>query len=115
VCVGMCGCACGARGISHGTSVKSRATWFASLIWAIGALGLARSAAAYAAEVPEVHAESREQATQEVQKRYAGQARVVRTDVVDQNGRQIYVFRLLSGNGRVWIVRIDATSGAEVP
>jgi len=99
----------------NGTSVNPRAIWFASLIWAIAALGLARSAAAYAAEAPLVHPESREQATQEIQKRYGGQARVVRTDVVDQNGHQIYVFRLLSGNGRVWIVRIDATSGAEVP
>jgi len=95
--------------------VKSAATWFVSAIWAIGALCLFRYAAVHAGEAPPVHQESREQATQEVQKRYGGDARVVRTDVVDQNGHQIYVFRLLSGTGKVWIVRIDATSGAEVP
>jgi uncharacterized membrane protein YkoI len=58
---------------------------------------------------------SREQAAQEVQKRYGSAARVVRTDVTEQGGHHVYVFRLLSVNGRVWVVRIDAQSGAEVP
>jgi uncharacterized membrane protein YkoI len=48
-----------------------------------------------------------------VQKRYG--ARVVRTDIADQEGRRLYVFRLLSGAGKVWVVRVDARSGAEVP
>ena len=56
---------------------------------------------------------SREQATQLVQQRYG--ARVVRTEVVEQSGREIFVFRLLSSGGKVWTVRIDAQSGAEVP
>ena len=50
-----------------------------------------------------------------LQERYGKAAQVVRTDVVEQDGRRLYVFRLLSVNGRVWIVRIDAKSGAEVP
>ena len=48
-----------------------------------------------------------------VQKRYG--ARVVRTDIADQGGRRLYVFRLLSSGGKVWIVRVDARSGTEVP
>jgi len=48
-----------------------------------------------------------------VQKRYG--ARVVRADSTDQAGRHLYVFRLLSAGGKVWIVRVDARSGAEVP
>ena len=58
---------------------------------------------------------SREQATQELQKRYGNGARVVRADVIEEGGHHVYVFRLLSVNGRVWVVRIDAHSGAEVP
>jgi hypothetical protein len=38
-------------------------------------------------------------------------ARVVRTDVVDEDGRKVYVLKLLSDNGRVFTVRIDANSG----
>ena len=42
-------------------------------------------------------------------------ARVVRTTMQrDASGRQLYVLRLLSAGGRVWTVRIDAHSGAEV-
>jgi hypothetical protein len=48
-----------------------------------------------------------------VQKHYG--ARVVRTDIADQGGRRLYVFRLLSSGGKVWIVRVDARSGTEVP
>jgi len=58
---------------------------------------------------------SREQAAHMLRERYGSAARVVRTDEVDEGGRHVYVFRLLSVNGRVWIVHIDAKSGAEVP
>jgi uncharacterized membrane protein YkoI len=67
------------------------------------------------APVTSTHEVSREQATQMLQNRYGDAARVVRTDVIEQGGRRVYVFRLLSANGRVWIVRIDARTGAEVP
>lgn len=38
-------------------------------------------------------------------------ARVVRTDVQDEDGRKVYVLKLLSGDGRVFTVRIDAATG----
>lgn len=60
------------------------------------------------------HELSRAQAIALVQGRYG--ARVVRTSVAeDKEGHRLYVFRLLSGNGKVWNVRIDAYTGAEVP
>ncbi len=59
------------------------------------------------------HELSREEAVALVQKRYG--ARVVRTDIADQQGRRLYVFRLLSSASKVWIVRVDARTGAEVP
>jgi uncharacterized membrane protein YkoI len=66
-------------------------------------------------EAASIHEISREQAMQVLQQRYGGAARVVRTDVIEKGGRHVYVFRLLSVNGKVWIVHIDAQSGAEVP
>jgi hypothetical protein len=57
---------------------------------------------------------SKAQAIALVQGRY--RARVVRTTLSqDRGGRPLYVFRLLSGSGKVWTVRIDAHTGAEVP
>jgi uncharacterized membrane protein YkoI len=56
---------------------------------------------------------TRTQATELVQKRY--DARVVRASSSDEDGRRVYVFKLLSNAGKVWFVRIDARSGAEVP
>jgi len=38
-------------------------------------------------------------------------ARVVRTDVQDEDGRKVYVLKLLSDDGRVITVRIDAATG----
>jgi hypothetical protein len=38
-------------------------------------------------------------------------ARVVRTDVQDEDGRKVYVLKLLSEDGRVFTVRIDASTG----
>jgi uncharacterized membrane protein YkoI len=68
-----------------------------------------------AASTQNLHEISREQAMRILQQRYGSAARVVRTDVIELGGRHVYVFRLLSVNGRVWIVHIDAQSGAEVP
>jgi hypothetical protein len=57
---------------------------------------------------------SKAQAIALVQGRY--RARVVRTTLSqDKGGRPLYVFRLLSGSGKVWTVRIDAHTGAEIP
>ncbi len=41
-------------------------------------------------------------------------ARVVRADIDDVDGRVIYVLRLLSDDGRVFTVRIDAASGGQL-
>src|SRR5688572_22145821 len=38
-------------------------------------------------------------------------AKVVRTDVQDEDGRKVYVLKLLSEDGRVFTVRIDAATG----
>ncbi len=93
--------------------------------WLAGALAVAMALSAGGpcpaspkADAPpaDAHAEhelSREQAMALVQRRYG--ARVVRADIADQGGRHLYVFRLLSSAGKVWIVRVDARSGAEVP
>jgi len=88
--------------------------WLRGLLCAV----LLVAAACANADVPpaEMHTAqelSREQAVALVQKRYG--ARVVRADSTDQAGRHLYVFRLLSAGGKVWIVRVDARSGVEVP
>ncbi len=59
------------------------------------------------------HELSRQEAVAMVQNRYG--ARVVRTDIAEEQGHRLYVFRLLSNASKVWIVRIDARTGAEVP
>jgi uncharacterized membrane protein YkoI len=41
-------------------------------------------------------------------------ARVVRAEVDERDGRVIYVLRLLSDDGRVFTVRIDAASGGRL-
>lgn len=53
---------------------------------------------------------SLDQAVSMAERRYS--ARVVRTDVDEQRGRRIYVLRLLSEEGRVWTVRVDAATGS---
>jgi uncharacterized membrane protein YkoI len=54
---------------------------------------------------------SLDEAVSMVEKRF--KARVVRADVREEGGRRIYVLRLLSeGSGRVWTVRVDASSGS---
>ena len=47
---------------------------------------------------------------QMVQQRY--NARVVRAETRQENGRTVYVLRLLNADGKVWNVRVDADSGA---
>ena len=41
-------------------------------------------------------------------------ARVVRAETSERDGRVIYVLRMLSDDGRVFVVRIDAASGASL-
>jgi uncharacterized membrane protein YkoI len=46
----------------------------------------------------------------QMEKRY--NARVVRAETRHDNGRTIYVLRLLNADGKVWTVQVDADSGA---
>ena len=52
---------------------------------------------------------SLDQAVQMAQSRY--NARVVRADTANEGGRVIYRLRLLSADGRVFSVRVDAQTG----
>jgi uncharacterized iron-regulated membrane protein len=85
---------------------------------ALGVAGLCAASPRLEAEPAPMQARveqelSREQAVALVQKRYG--ARVVRAEFLDQDGRHVFVFRLLSAAGKVWIVRVDARTGTEVP
>ena len=53
---------------------------------------------------------SMDQAVRMVEQRY--HARVVRAQAEQDNGRTVYLLRLLNDSGRVWTVRVDATSGS---
>lgn len=55
------------------------------------------------------HGISLDEAIDRVQRQYG--ARVVRAEVRESQGRTVYVLRLLSREGRVWTVRVDAQSG----
>jgi uncharacterized membrane protein YkoI len=50
------------------------------------------------------------QAVHMVEQRF--HARVVKTQTEQDNGRTVYVMRLLDDSGKVWTVRVDATSGS---
>ena len=53
---------------------------------------------------------SMDQAVKMVERRF--HARVVKAETERDNGRTVYVLRLLSDSGRVWTVRVDAADGA---
>jgi uncharacterized membrane protein YkoI len=53
---------------------------------------------------------SMDQAVRMVEQRY--HARVVKAEAEDDNGRTVYLLRLLNDSGRVWTVRVDAVSGS---
>jgi uncharacterized membrane protein YkoI len=53
---------------------------------------------------------SMDQAVRMVEERY--HARVVKAETEHDEGRTLYVLRLLNDAGKVWTVRVDATSGS---
>ena len=53
---------------------------------------------------------SMDQAVRMVEQRF--HARVVKAETERDNGRTVYVLRLLSDSGKVWTVRVDAADGA---
>jgi uncharacterized membrane protein YkoI len=98
-----------------------------SLACVLAVLSLAASAAVCAAKVTSVQtvpvasperiaislAESRismDQAVKMAEQKF--KARVVKAESQDQDGKTIYVLRMLNDSGRVWTVRVDAASGA---
>lgn len=53
---------------------------------------------------------SMDQAVKMVESRF--HARVVKAEAQKDNGRTVYVLRLLSDAGKVWTVHVDASSGS---
>ena len=53
---------------------------------------------------------SMDQAVRMVEERY--HARVVKAETERDDGRTLYVLRLLDDSGKVWTVRVDAASGS---
>jgi uncharacterized membrane protein YkoI len=53
---------------------------------------------------------SMDQAVRLVEERY--HARVVKAQTEQEEGRTLYVLRLLNDAGKVWTVRVDASSGS---
>jgi Peptidase propeptide and YPEB domain len=53
---------------------------------------------------------SMEQAVKMAEQRF--KARVVRAETQRNDGRTVYVLRMLNESGRVWTVRVDASNGA---
>jgi len=53
---------------------------------------------------------SMDQAVKMAEQRF--KARVVRAEAQQNGGSTIYVLRMLNESGRVWVVRVDASSGA---
>ena len=53
---------------------------------------------------------SMDQAVKMAEQRF--HARVVKAEAEQENGHTVYVLRLLNEAGRVWTVRVDASSGA---
>jgi len=53
---------------------------------------------------------SMEQAVKMAEQRF--RAKVVRAETQHNEGRTVYVLRMLNESGHVWIVRVDASNGA---
>ena len=67
----------------------------------------AGSASATAAHAPS--AVTMDQAVKMAEQHF--HARVVKAETANDNGRTVYVLRLLNDAGRVWTVRVDAANG----
>ena len=55
---------------------------------------------------------SLDEAVNRAERKY--RARVIRAETRESNGRRVHQLRLLSDDGRVWTVRIDAANGEEL-
>lgn len=104
------------RSRAPGSARLARATaWFVVLLplvgWAAG-LPAAGSHPAMAWRVAEERKQnlSMDRAVELAEQRY--RARVVRAATSEAQGRRVYVLKLLSNEGRVWTVHVDAETGA---
>jgi uncharacterized membrane protein YkoI len=66
--------------------------------------------AAEAQQLIEPRGVSLDQAVEMVQRRYG--ARAVKAETVSQGDRRVHKIRLLSAEGKVWNVHVDAQTGA---
>jgi uncharacterized membrane protein YkoI len=86
------------------------------LLACIAAVALPCTAYVLRAAPPELHVSaagpsvSLDQAVRMVEQRY--HARVVKAQAEEDNGRTVYLLRLLNDSGKVWTVRVDASSGS---
>ena len=87
----------------------------AALAGAAGALPASAAFAASTAHTAILLADSRmsmDQAVKMAEQKF--KARVVRAESQDQDGKVVYVLRLLNDSGRVWTVRVDAATGTVI-
>ena len=94
-----------------------RASYLAWVLAAHAALALVGISAVRATEAPQpiliaAASVSMEQAVKMAEQRY--KAKVVRAEAQQKDGRTVYVLRMLNESGRVWTVRVDASTGAEL-
>jgi uncharacterized membrane protein YkoI len=94
-----------------------RQLWFAAVALGLAATGIAHPAlegvGAPATAPPAKTMRdsiSMDEAVSRAERQF--RARVVRAEATERDGRLVYVLRLLSDDGRVFTVRIDASSGA---
>ncbi|HET9389659.1 MAG TPA: PepSY domain-containing protein [Steroidobacteraceae bacterium] len=95
------------------TDPRSTSCWPRVAMALIAALPVGLSAAPPAPPVQPARlparAMSMDQAVKMAEQRF--KARVVRAEAQQNEGRTVYVLRMLNDSGRVWTVRVDASSG----
>jgi uncharacterized membrane protein YkoI len=92
------------------TSAALLILWLPAVPWLPAGAGAPDSRAAPAPEMTTSSTVSMDQAVKMVERRF--HARVVKAETERDNGRTVYVLRLLSDAGKVWTVRVDARDGA---
>jgi uncharacterized membrane protein YkoI len=84
--------------------------WLPVLAWLPAGAGAPDTRAAPAPTMTTSSTVSMDQAVKMVERRF--HARVVKAETERDNGRTVYVLRLLNDAGKVWTVRVDARDGA---
>jgi uncharacterized membrane protein YkoI len=92
------------------TSAALLVLWLPAVPWLPAGAGAPDSRAAPAPAMTTSSTVSMDQAVKMVERRF--HARVVKAETERDNGRTVYVLRLLSDAGKVWTVRVDARDGA---